>query len=905
MSHICANCGASLIESQALCTACGELANRPDKTQLRPRVSLPDIVDFWWLGIPRKLRRYSQLLWAAWSDGIYLTSFPRMAVVFPIVLLLFGFFEGATHWSPVTIDSNALNTTIPAVTFAQILHLLFIAALLGSMSADFGLMIVVGFALGDYLVAGPFFRFGPWAPVSGFFSYRVPQIFTYWIFLSLAVAPTVAANGLLAPVRRWLPRDNTPSVLGRVAASALVQGLLVYLWIPLATVTVRVVWAWVQQTPPLDVSDYIRMLNPWLPLAAGIGVILRAVLVRLTRGDQQLDQRTKRLQQDAAEADLDLAWTRRMPLWLRAVFSGAASTVLLSGLISNQWSALVVGGGLVGICLLRTSFLPRLAWWMQWIDTIERIPLIFRLASTTVITYYLTLGLLQLPGSSPGLNPKAGQFQAELGCLGAGLLIMIVLMPFVPAASSQGSGPKRGLALSPAAASVVRNASLFLVVGLLLFVGSPAYAICLDPVCCFGSPANAALAVACLLLVLALFAIGGAAIAGLVALGEGLGEAAAMGEGAAALADTALADTAVADTALGGSISPLAQTMSGLADTAVLNTVSPLAQTVAAPISVLADTAAIGDTALASAIDPLAQTAAGPAFGLANTIPAAGGLGGAGAATGSAAVDVGTAVGVAGGATAVGTAASSGSGSLSGSSGSASDASATSGPQIGSGESGSTGPTSSGPTTGTTAPPSASQPGTSGVGVMGGTSSAPGSSSSGIGTTVIGSGSPAGSVSSGPASSSNLGTVGSGSSSGTGTAAPSGSAPSGPVSNSASTSIGAPSSPSGSGTGAPSGSSSGGTASSTSGSSSVDVPSTGTGTAAPGSSVPSGPVSNSASSNVGAGAGPSGSSTGTPGQQSTAPPPSQSNAASSGSGASGQSNSPAVAYPAENLPANP
>src|SRR5690349_10911365 len=60
-------------------------------------------VDYWWIRVPARLRRYSVLLWAAWSDGVYLTAWPRVALALVCAVFLFGFLEGTTHWSYRTI----------------------------------------------------------------------------------------------------------------------------------------------------------------------------------------------------------------------------------------------------------------------------------------------------------------------------------------------------------------------------------------------------------------------------------------------------------------------------------------------------------------------------------------------------------------------------------------------------------------------------------------------------------------------------------------------------------------------------------------------------------------------------------------------------------------------------------
>ena len=65
--------------------------------------SVTRFVDYWWIEVPARLRRYSVILWAAWSYGVYLTAWPRVALVLVCAVFLFGFVEGTMHWSYRTI----------------------------------------------------------------------------------------------------------------------------------------------------------------------------------------------------------------------------------------------------------------------------------------------------------------------------------------------------------------------------------------------------------------------------------------------------------------------------------------------------------------------------------------------------------------------------------------------------------------------------------------------------------------------------------------------------------------------------------------------------------------------------------------------------------------------------------
>jgi hypothetical protein len=96
-------------------------------------------------------------LGAAWIDGIYLTTWPRVALLAPLILFLFGLFEGATHWSLYSTAEGSVSGSIHAVDFSQMLPLLFLAAICGAFSSQFGLVLVAGFVIGDFFLAAPAF----------------------------------------------------------------------------------------------------------------------------------------------------------------------------------------------------------------------------------------------------------------------------------------------------------------------------------------------------------------------------------------------------------------------------------------------------------------------------------------------------------------------------------------------------------------------------------------------------------------------------------------------------------------------------------------------------------------------------------------------------------------------------
>src|SRR5437588_5550333 len=92
---------------------------QPPSLTNKAETSFTKFVDLWWIQIPGKLRSYSRTLWAVWSDGIYLTAWPRAAFTLVFAVFLFGLIEGGTHWSVVGLNGYGLVAHFHAVSFAE------------------------------------------------------------------------------------------------------------------------------------------------------------------------------------------------------------------------------------------------------------------------------------------------------------------------------------------------------------------------------------------------------------------------------------------------------------------------------------------------------------------------------------------------------------------------------------------------------------------------------------------------------------------------------------------------------------------------------------------------------------------------------------------------------------------
>src|SRR5256885_13769200 len=160
-------------------------------------------IERWWVVVPGQLRRYGLYLSETWADGIYLTIWPNVAALAPLALLLVGLVEGASHW---TFSDAILSPGEVPLTFTQLLPFIVLITAASALSANLGFVLGLGYALGDFLIAG--FRltyaqgargtsFSALDPGQSFFHLHLAQLISYFLLLLLVVTPTLSSRYLV------------------------------------------------------------------------------------------------------------------------------------------------------------------------------------------------------------------------------------------------------------------------------------------------------------------------------------------------------------------------------------------------------------------------------------------------------------------------------------------------------------------------------------------------------------------------------------------------------------------------------------------------------------------------------------------------------------------------------------
>lgn len=409
-----------------------------------------------------------------------------------------GCIVGAAHWSPFVISGRGFLAFGSFVVFAQSLLLIFLAAVAGTLSANAGLLLVLGYAIGEYLLGGPQLTSGPPSLIPGFFHLRLPLFICYGFFYLVAVRPIFCTRLLLGGLFQKEKEENNRLWLIRIGVAAAFQAILIYAWTLVAPMVMRIVWTWSDTLADINVPDYCRVTDPWLPLVAIVATVARGLAEDSAMRHTAVRDRVFRLHRVLQRADRVLMLFRRWPLLLHTIFTASVVTLLVSGFVGSALTGVAIFFTFAVLLSVRVLALPKLPSWNTWSGICQRVPLPIRIAIAALIAFFVTRGnlLLDPSGGLSGLTRKEGAFGLELLSIGLGLITLLILIPEGPevdASALRSSSAEKKIGLEPRRFS--KNATLALAV-LLLTASEVHGELCLDPRCCFLTAFLAALVIA-------------------------------------------------------------------------------------------------------------------------------------------------------------------------------------------------------------------------------------------------------------------------------------------------------------------------------------------------------------------------------------------------------------------------
>jgi hypothetical protein len=347
-----------------------------------------------WLTVPRRAAARLPFLRDVAGDGHFLTVVPVVAVFLPVACLAGGFWVGAHHWG---------------YTFAATESVFLLSALvaLGAFATQLGLLALIGFALGDFLV-----RFTAWSytvvdlggpgdlspggtadPISrgsglldegyvaGLWRVRIPLLILYLVLGTGAVLVPRLARGVAGIALRSARVPPNLDWLVASFASVVTVWLALSGWASSVPLLIRPYFTWkgglVGDLPPAQATVPIQHFRQEIVAAAVIAVILRQLIVLAIGRNHQAAARVDIVVSLAEPIRPPRPASRRRAL-LQVVAAALLGTLMISGMLEQVWTWALAAAVFLAIAVLRSELLPpRLL--AAWRGVAERLPLLVRL----------------------------------------------------------------------------------------------------------------------------------------------------------------------------------------------------------------------------------------------------------------------------------------------------------------------------------------------------------------------------------------------------------------------------------------------------------------------------------------------------------------------------------------------
>ena len=375
---------------------------------------------FWWVRLPLALRWGSATFMIALLDGHYITAYPRISPFASPFALVLGLVVGWLHLGFDLVPTEALWLVVALVV-------------IGTLSAHLGTLFLVGFAVGDFVLA-THEAFN----VRGVFQQstlvRLPLIIEYALLGILLISIPLMTKGLLAQLVPS-PRlgRHIRFIIAVVGHAALTFGL-VFLWTQTVPILIRPVFTWVGNQPTTQAIVPLQQYGHLIALAALPASVGRLVLQVRTAIHVRLRTRPDAVERHVQAAAPVLPYTQRLPRRIRAVGHTVWSTLLLAGMFQSWPAALLLGTVILLLQLARAGVVsvPLGA----WPRVAARLPLMLRLIAGSIIVFLLSrlvVGQAQLRSES---------FAPFVLLTGIALIVLFLLTPPLPGLEQQ-RGDKR------------------------------------------------------------------------------------------------------------------------------------------------------------------------------------------------------------------------------------------------------------------------------------------------------------------------------------------------------------------------------------------------------------------------------------------------------------------------------
>ncbi|PTM57536.1 hypothetical protein C8J48_0084 [Desmospora activa DSM 45169] len=362
------------------------------------------------------------------TDGFHLTAWPRWGSLLPLVSLTTGLLFG---W---------LNLGYEYIYSESILFLT-VAVIFGIFSAHLGIMFLIGFTFGEFILSLDWFstpRIGRDGIVQNIFLHRVPLLISYGLLAVLMVKIPVLTKQLLAQIHppQGLSRKTKTTLV--MIGHSLLTAVMVYFWIQIMPVLIRPVFTWISRNPSVKAVETFQVYGFWLVFVAVFISLFRVYLQSLTTYQRELRKRIDTLERTFEQRLMEkpevIPLRDRLHPWVHTILVSVMLTLVLSGLYESWIDAILLSSFILFLQAARIRLIPvPLGKWPQWI---ERVPLLYRLIIGFVVILFLSHQIMNFFYSS-----SLQTFRPVILLTGLAMFIAFLLNPGNPSQNPSSSFP--------------------------------------------------------------------------------------------------------------------------------------------------------------------------------------------------------------------------------------------------------------------------------------------------------------------------------------------------------------------------------------------------------------------------------------------------------------------------------
>jgi hypothetical protein len=332
-----------------------------------------ELTSLWSVRVPRLLDPFAPGLADALADGAWTAPWRGVSGFLPPAALALGILVALIRPGMPQVYTESLPFMILTIVGAI-------------LSGAFGLLLLIGYVVGDVLRGNSGYPFYGPLPIVG------SQVIKYLLLAIPALHTPQLGRSLAKSVAVILPKGLGNWIGTRVTLYALACGMMTYLWSWGMVVLVRPVFTWQGQTPSTEAVAQVQHVWGVLVLCAVAAAVARvcleeAVVPRVSRGSLIVELRRQR---GLGQVRRGALW-RRLPAplrkWLRPVVTVTVTTLVLAGAYESWFDWLIVAGVTTLLeawrARLTGSFSARLA------RVVQRLPALLRFAAIPLAGYVL------------------------------------------------------------------------------------------------------------------------------------------------------------------------------------------------------------------------------------------------------------------------------------------------------------------------------------------------------------------------------------------------------------------------------------------------------------------------------------------------------------------------------------